>query len=199
MSEDSRTQQAKRIIESRVVKSKRENYILYELGIFGNQVLTWNSYKEILASGWGGDVCMRSRTGTLRKNVRYNIPLKSLEAEIQDWIRQGLPENSITFNQSMPDEKLTLQGELRISPQGLDLNYTLVKKPMNIALKEKTERVVGIQALHLIRKELTPSSFGDLQALVEMFPDSVFEFSSYGINIGNIPNRNTIVWEVRNY
>ena len=38
-----------------------------------------------------------------------------------------------------------------------------------------------------------------LMNLDDIFPDSIIEFSAYNTQVGNIPNRNTIFWEVRNY
>ena len=57
------------------IPTKAECYERYNAGMFGNKPLTWNSPEEIIKSGWSGKVCIRSRIGTRRGNVIYNIPL----------------------------------------------------------------------------------------------------------------------------
>ena len=51
----------------------------------------------------------------------------------------------------------------------------------------------------LLEKFMDPSSRGDLDALLELFPDATVEFSCFSINVGVFPGRNTLFWEVRDY
>jgi hypothetical protein len=44
-----------------------------------------------------------------------------------------------------------------------------------------------------------PASYGDLQELLERFPDWVIEFATYSCEVGCIARRNTVFWEIRNY
>ena len=82
---------------------------------------------------------------------------------------------------------------------GLNLHYTYVKNPMNKALRISSENTQGLEAKMLLEKYLSPSSISDIYCLLDTFPESVIEFSSYRIPVGNIPGRNTVIWEVRNY
>jgi len=185
----------------RKILTKEENYALYEAGHFGNKALTWNSYEEILKSGWKGDVCMRSKRGTARKNVRYKIPLEKVPEEIERWKIMGIPEEMMAFNESMPDEHLLLQGEVMNVKKGLYLLYSTIKKPMNTALSEESREVEGPEAKILLKQGLFPASYFDLELLFQLYPTSVVEFSAYSIPVGNMANkgRNTVFWEVRNY
>lgn len=186
------------------ISDKATYYRLYEKGFFGNRARTWNTYQEIIESEWQGMVCMRSRKGIIRKKVRYNIPLINLRREIEAWKKEGIPEEQIAFNQSMPDESLTIQGEVMenpySSPYGLYLLYSTVKKPMNLALAEKSETAMGLKAKVLLKHFMCPSSYADLEAIFDVVAkEHVIEFSSYSRNVGDIPNRNTVFWEVRKY
>lgn len=185
--------------EVKRILTKKEAYQLYEAGLFGNKAITWNSYKEILKSGWKGLVCMRSKAGTARKNVKYNLNIQDVPAVIEEWNKLGIKEEQIAFNQNMPDKYLTLQGEIMKNENGLFLIYTKVKKPMNLALREKEEYVFGLSALKILKEYLWPSSFSDIEALLDIYSDSVIEFSAYESAVGNIPGRNAVIWEVRNY
>ncbi len=183
------------------ILDKAENYALYEAGLFGNKAMTWNSYKEILQSDWKGGVCMRSKKGIARSEVKYNVPLKELPKHIEDWKWLGIPEEMISFNQSMPDEHLILQGEILREGNLFCLLYSTVKKPMNIALKEKSQEIIGFDAAKVLRRNLAEESYADLENLLTEFPYSVVEFSAYSIPVGNLSHtgRNTVFWEVRNY
>ncbi len=94
--------------DPKTINKKRECYALYRAGYFGNKALAWDSYDEIINSGWQGRVCIRSRAGTRRGNVRFNIPLKNLRSEIRKMGRQGISEKDLSFNQSMPDKELSI-------------------------------------------------------------------------------------------
>lgn len=181
------------------IQTKTECYALYEAGYFGNKPLTWNSYQEIVDSTWKGMVCMRSRTGTARKNVRYDIPLDQIPQEIKAWRNIGIPEESIAFNQSLPNEHLLIQGEVQYINGIFYMTYTKVKKPMNLALEEETLHAHDPKARVILKDCLSHHSYEDLEKLLEVFPNDIIEFSTFRVNVGNRLLRNTIFWEVRNY
>jgi hypothetical protein len=183
----------------RTIRDKSECYALYEAGLFGNKARTWDSYTEIIESCWTGRVCMRSKKGIDRTKVVYNLTLEEAKRELRRWNVLGINEDQISFNQNMPDKHLLLQGEVKRTEYGLWLRYTTIKKPMNQALKEEDKNCTGLSAKTRLEQALDPSSYSDLEALLEMFPDSVVEFSTYSVDVGNISRRNTVFWEVRNF
>ena len=105
----------------------------------------------------------------------------------------------------MPDEELVIQGEAMYGLWGLNLTYTTIKEPMNLALKKELVMTSGINAKLLLQNALWPTSYDDLVELLKVYtnegsePSCVVEFSSYRVAVGNLPNRNTVFWEVRNY
>jgi hypothetical protein len=181
------------------VESKIYCYSLYERGIFGNKALTWNSFSEILDSSWKGQICIRHRKVGGRGKVKYDLDLKNAQSEINSMLSEGVKAEDISFNQSMPNKSLLIQGELMRTENGLYLLYSDVKKPMNLALKERSLQAAGLGAKFVLENNLNESSLADIYALLDLFPDSVVEFSSYACSVGNIPGRNTVIWEVRNY
>ena len=185
----------------RKIFSKEECYALYEEGLLGNKALTWKSYGEILDSGWSGQVCMRSKKGVARKEVRYNLNIDEVPEHIRRFSDIGIPENMIGFNQNMPDKYLLLQGEIMFNGNKLYLLYSAVKKPMNLALAKRSFTIDGNHAEDALFENLTPESRGDLERLMSKFPTSVVEFSAYSLPLGNMAhlNRNTVIWEVRDY
>jgi hypothetical protein len=182
---------------SKLIQTKQGVYNLYEQGIFGNKAITWNSLDEIKNSGWKDKVCMRSKRGIARKEVVYNIEINEVPKYIRIWKEKGIPESAIHFNQSMPDEKLILQGEVTRF-NCLTLRYSTIKKPMNLALAEEDIEVYNKEAYNLIRGFMDKKSYNNLEELMEIWPESVVEFSSYNIPVG-ILKLNSVFWEVRNY
>jgi len=190
---------ATEVWNSRRVGFKHQSYVLFQEGILGNKPLTWNSLAEVRASGWDGLICIRSRKGIARSKTEFNKNYAEAEETVKTWISQGLDSKDITFNQAMPDQDLILQGEVQRMEGGLYLYGTFVKKPMNLGLAEKSFSINGFGALSLLQKSLYPQSYADLERLLEQFPDSILEFSSYSRSVGDLPGRNTVFWELRNY
>jgi len=189
----------------REVKLKVESYAFYNLGLLGNRAMIWQSLEEIDKSGWKGEVCVRSTKGIRRGKTRYNIPRSDLENVIKELGKDGIPADSLTFNQAMSDGNLTIQGEVMRNHQGLFLLYSRVKKPMNLALREHEERATGLTAKCLLESELWTSSYDDVMELLGYFststaePSAIVEFSAYNEEVGALRGRNTVIWEVRNY
>jgi hypothetical protein len=188
-----------KIWNSRSVNTKQQSYLLYLKGILGNKPLTWNSLDEIAKSGWKGLVCIRSKKGIARGKTEYNRTYEEAKQIVKQWISEGIRKEDITFNQSMPDESLVIQGEIMRLSGGLYLHGSFVKKPMNQALAEKSFDVQGSAVLYLLNKHLFAQSLVDLYHLLDQFPDNAIEFSTYSIHVGDLPGRNTVFWEVRNY
>lgn len=180
------------------INTKQEFYGLYKLGILGNRALAWNSYNELLKSKWRGGVCIRGEN-IPRKEVRFDIPFEKVPEEIEKMEKVGINRNILRFNQSMPNDDLVIQGEVIDYIGGWHLTYTTVKKPMLQGMKQETRFAKGLTAKIILKTCMDPSSFEDLNAIMEIYSDSVTEFSTYSINVGDIKGRNTVFWEVRDY
>ncbi len=207
------------------INTKREYKSLHIEGHLGNRPKTWNNYKELKNSNYKGRVSIRSLRPSLAESP-YKVPLKKVPEKLRRLQEQKIPLDTIYFNESMDDKKLIIQGEIMRSPEYVHLHYTTIKKPMKEAfgeyhkklhqiqdlnlnenkkatlikkLKEETGILEGIGAIEKLKQTMDPYSYDDLQLLLTTFPDSVIEFSTWEYNIGNLPGRNTIFWEVRNY
>ncbi|VVB82810.1 Uncharacterised protein [uncultured archaeon] len=187
------------IEKRRIIAAKKEYHFLSETNFFGNRALTWNSIDEIINSGWKGKICICSKKGIERTRTPFALTLEETILKIQEFKNEGIPEETLIFNQSMPDEHLTIQGEMMRSTENYSLVYSTIQAPMNLAFKKETLHATGLKALNLLKGNLCSSSYENMQTIFEMFPDSIIEFSAYDIDVGNILNRNTVIWEVRNY
>lgn len=171
------------------IRNKRQFYRLWHAGLLGNRPRTWKNARELAGSSYSGLVTIRSTTD-LNWATRYRVPVTEALAESAE---------GATFNESMPDDNLVLQGEVARTWRGLELTWDDTPGlGMKDAMK-RSAKMLGARALCLLRAELWPSSLDDLWALLDLYPDAVIEFSAYDRAVGVLPHRNTIIWEVRDY
>ena len=162
--------------------------------------MTWRDYYEFSKSNYQRNVSIRSKVGIDRKNVRYNVPPAEVLSKIKE---MKLEPNEVSINESMPDDNLTIQGEItqldgRSGEFGLELRYSTLKKPMNISLKEEEFYLRGLNAKLKLQSVMDEPSLENLNRLIVEFENPAIEFSSYDISVGHL-GHNTIFWEVRNY
>jgi len=180
------------------IKTKKECYSLYESGFFGNKVRTWNSYENILKSGYNGKVSIRSK-GKISWKTIFAVDFGDVFDIILDLRKKGIEERDLSFLETPPDNRLLFQGEIMFSEKGLYFYYSDLKAPMGVALRKNNRIVFGLGAVCLLRNNLWPSSFDHIMELLELFPNDVIEFSCYDCCVGEIPGRNVVIWEVRDY
>ncbi len=179
------------------ISNKLLNYDLYQRGYYGNKLRTWNSLEEILDSGYHGLVSTRYKLPDSRFSL-YAIPVKDLAAKIDQEIARGAKKEYIVFNETAPDNSLTIQGELQQTERHLTLFYSTKKCSMRQALKV-ARQIEGLKVEYLLRHYLTPSSYSDLEELLELYSGHVIEFSTFSMTLGDRKGRNTVIWEVRDY
>ena len=69
----------------------------------------------------------------------------------------------------------------------------------NLKFREATFSILkGSRARHLLRNLVDFHSFSNLMALLETY-NGVVEFAAYSVSVGIVPNRNTVIFEVRAY
>ncbi|MFH1506144.1 MAG: hypothetical protein ABIE94_04130 [archaeon] len=180
------------------ISTKRMSYQLLEARAFGNKLRTWDSIEDMENSDYKGTVTMRHKNVYGGGFIEYRVPVFKISKMVDEWVRRGARKEDITFNESAPDDTLLIQGEVARSWVGYHLRFSTEKKPMRDALKD-CKHARGLQVKMLLQKHLTPSSYEDIQALLEMFPEHVVEFSAYNHCLGDIPGRNAVIWEVRLY
>ena len=105
----------------------------------------------------------------------------------------------VVYYEASPDQHITFQGEFVESDHGPMLEYSRAKTAMRDALKKERILVFGPGARLVLKSYLSEASYEDFLALGQLYPDCVIEFTAYEVFVGDIPGRNAVVWEVRNY
>jgi hypothetical protein len=104
------------------------------------------------------------------------------------------------INEAIPARDVTLQGELWTGGDGfMSFYYSTIADHMRPALTEGGQHAGWLQAKLMLQGAMTPSSYRDLEVLIEEYDAHAIELSIFRKCLGNVPGRNTIVWEVRKY
>lgn len=181
------------------ITNKHQSAELFKLGKFGNKTKLWSSIDELRTDR--PKLCMlRYRGNAGGMYCHYDVTVEEAENLIDKYVKENNAERArFFFNETAIHEKLLIQGELYRSIRGLEFRYSLVREPMRLALDENEQTCYGLKSISLLKHYLTSSSYTDLMELIELYPDHVFELSVWSYDIGDIPGRNAIVWEVRKY
>jgi len=180
-------------------RTKTQFRQMYQDGAFGNKLRTWQSYQDLCDSDYHGNVSARHKQAVSGLGrFLYNVPA--------DLLRNGpwpltLPSSEFHFNETPPDGLMLIQGEVSRQPHGLDLQYST---ECNISLRDAINHkpsltATGIKAAALLSHYLWPRSLDDLYEMLDAHSDGVIEFSTFSKAVGHLPQRNTIIWEVRRY
>ncbi|HCX88221.1 MAG TPA: hypothetical protein DG761_09360 [Gammaproteobacteria bacterium] len=180
------------------VATKTQMNNMIRRGLFGNH-FPWLSYLDWAASAKDPQHLHSMRFGVqLGAPWLYRVPVW----EVYAYASQnpfGVAPADISVV-SMPAGLIPrINGELQRSEHGLELHYSTHPAVMRVALALDPQDVHRIAAIAILRHFLDPASYDAVTELFDTYPDAVVEFTTYNQDVGVIPHRNTVVWEVRDY
>ena len=191
-------------------KTKPEFYERWERGEFGNKIVSFPSWHDFLCRAYSWEDIKKVKISIRYKEAGSPYHVDGVEIYdvgtcLHEFQRMGADPNKFTFNETAPDDHLTMQGEMvRLDTWYLD--YSLVKKAMRPALREARQRAKGRAALAILRQYTNDNSYQMIMDLFDKYDTgtdvlqgTIVEFSCYDIYLGNMPGHNTIIWEVRDY
>lgn len=182
-----------------MISSKSEFLKLWNAGRLGNKLRTWASVGE--AEGYDGLFSIRD--GRPDSNLaRYLVPRDKVTENVE--AMRLLGARDVYFVEMAPDHRLVLQGEyINGNLRGVGGSHVLNKYLMYSREQTQMKRVKkwlhleGAASLALLRQHMDGNSWDDFQDLQDRYPDHTIEFGVYECFVGNLPGRNTIIWEVR--
>ncbi|MBD3404679.1 MAG: hypothetical protein GF411_00920 [Candidatus Lokiarchaeota archaeon] len=175
------------------ITSKNQMYRMSDKGLFGNRFRSWDSWKEVVDSGFRGLLSVRS----------FEIwnPIRIYEKSfhyVSGRMETDLKGRKLKFYEATPVESRVIQGELMELPGGLYFRHTFAKRPMREAFEIQDLIATGVNALMVLKNHVDPVSFDELRELLDKYPGCVVEFTEFKIPVG-VFNRTMVVWEVRHY
>jgi len=181
------------------IRTKADFYRLYEAGALGNKPRTWNRVEEVLGSGYGGTVTVRCRVPSYQGMKRHRVPVGELAGVVEALKREsGLGSGGFAFNESLPDERLVMQGEVVRGSGGLCLSWSVDRGLVMREAMLRARHSDGVSALVLLRWAMDAASLENLEALLDRWDGHVVEFASYETPVGEL-GWNTVFFEVRRY
>jgi hypothetical protein len=178
-----------------MIATKSEFLRLWNAGRLGNKLRTWDRIDD--AVGYEGRFGIRSRRpGSI--NTTYGVSREDVPAAVARMVSLGEGAGDLYFGEMAPDHRLLIQGEFfHAAGFNRHLMYSTEQVPMKrVAAWSHTD---GVSAAVILRSYMSPGSWDDFEALQERYPDHVIEFGCYECDLGDVPGRNTIIWEVRSY
>lgn len=190
-----------------MILSKAENYRRWQSGDFGNKLRAWRTVDEWRDSGFSDLVALRYLGEGGNGRCQYDLTPDQVEEEFEKWVGDGLEADKIMLNEMAPGHKNTVQGEyyagVLLGSEGQTIVdpflHSFEPYPMRIALQKSNSTSTGLRSREILKLFMTTPSYEDFQELVWRYPNHVLEVSVFERCLGDLPNRNAVVWEVRRY
>jgi len=183
------------------INTKRQFYDLWLSGQLGNRMGAWRGDKARYGD-YGHLPFLGLRSLVPGGPFRMPVPPNMVRAELwyhggpSQWIVcEGTPEQYDSYSPC----KLIVQGELVDGVGGWYFYHSFSKLPMRDALIRHGRHAVGVGVREYLRSICTQGSFDEIECLMESYRGHVIELAVYTRCLGNTPNRNVVIWEVRNY
>jgi len=201
------------------IRTKSQMLSLLRAGELGNTLRTWDSPDKVNAD-------YRGLLGVRSRRIGGSGPFATgltIEQVWQYWhkcLDEGWRARDLFVSEAAPHDSLIISGELDEEAGQWNLRYSHRQLPMRQAFmaeeKAAKERLVNtcnravratpplsmigtlLPRLYL-QSYLDPDSFEWLKILLDRYPEHIVEFSAFSTDLGVIPHRNTIIWEVRRY
>jgi hypothetical protein len=180
------------------ITNKRIFTDLWLEGRFGNRPLIWNGVKEVVASGFPGEILLRYRGQGHGGPLVRGLTTTTVEMALESLLAQGWSANDFYVSEVIPDSYYRINAKMMAEPGGIWLEYSTVPAIMREAFRLGERRVGGLMAKLILEARVEPNDLQFLLSLLDDFPDHVVEFSSLSTSAG-INRRRFMVWEVRNF
>lgn len=170
---------------------------MWEDGLLGNRTHIWRDPQLAYASGAPGIGFRELRFGGAGAGAWERVPRENVFTTHQRWRALG---RDFVMDPGAPDSHQTILGEITRTYRGLEGYIGAAKVPMRVAMAQGLLLPrSGATVIALLDRFMDSSSRDDIDALLELYPDATIEFACFDIDVGVIPGRNTLIWEVRNY
>lgn len=181
------------------IRTKSRMYWLLSRGLLGNTIEQFFSLVEWETSSikdkyplWG------VRTLTPGGPCRMHCPTEEVEATIRSFQPHAIHISAMIDWQCV----VTLWADVYDTDTGL-IVYGIERPARGDNWRKRMpvdgREWRGANARFMLHKHLNANSLADLYALLERYPCHVVELSACEENVGVIPYRNAVVWEVRQY
>lgn len=180
------------------IQNKSEFYRLWTAGVLGNATRIWHGPSCVTRAIDSGAIAVGFREIGKAGGGHFEIvPRELINETAHKWCLRYCVD--FTLSEAAPDHLATLQGEVCQTVTGWEAHLGLATGQRMREASKTWKRFTGVSVVIILNQFMDPSSRDSIDELFSLYPDAVIEFACYSRDIGTIPNRNTIIWEVRNY
>jgi hypothetical protein len=181
------------------INTKAEFFRMWHQGLLGNRTRLTQNPQE--AWDWGVEDygfrrAQRGGGGGPWLGVRRPLFWDAVSV----WTRaKETSGDDFYIDDRVPDSYQTIQGEICRTHRGLEGYIGASLFPMRVAMSQGILKPrSSVETLVLLNSYMDPSSRDDVDAIFDLFPDAIIEFTCFKCPVG-VLRRNTMFWEVRNY
>jgi hypothetical protein len=182
-----------------IIRSKSEFFALWEKGILGNRPQLFRD--PIQAWRSGVPYIGFRQLGKTGGGLWTRVPRSEFWRTVHIWNDLNISYIMDSALYPTDDSHITLEGEICRTYRGLEGLMGFCKGfSMRAAIKAGLLKPrSGAEVLVMLNRWMDPSSQDDLRDLLDLYPDATIEFTCFDVDVGIIPGRSTIFWEVRGY
>ena len=180
------------------IRSKNQFFSAWEAGLLGNRTRLWRRPEDAASASGVIEIGFRE-LGAAGGGKWQRVPQSEVLATAAQWEREG---RKFIMDDGVPNERSVMQGEVCRTIRGLE-SFLAVGHglpPMRQSIAQGLHHTYGYIATKAILDQyMDPSSRDDLDMLLELYPDATIELACFDVEVGNIPHRRVMFWEVRDY
>lgn len=182
------------------ITNKKQFFGLWKAGVLGNRTRLWDDPIKCFADCLVLDIRTVGfrEVGKTGGGAWERVPLSKMLVTARKWQDAG---RSFIMDDGCPDEKRVLQGEICRTHRGLegflDVQSILPMRPAIAAGHMRHCSYATVNAL--LDKFMDSNSRDDLEMLLELYEGHTVEFTTFSVDVGVFPCRNTLMWETRAY
>lgn len=178
------------------IRSKQQFFDLWRAGVLGNRPAVFESPEVAYASG--EPYIGFREVGKGGGGAWELVPRAAIDIVAARWRAAG---RRFMCDGAAPNDRTTLQGEVCRTVYGLE-GFLAVRTGLSMRAAMQAGLLLpyrGVTVRALMTQFMDPASCDDVDALFDLYPDATIEFSCFDVDVGIIPGRNCIIWEVRDY
>lgn len=182
------------------IRYKRESYDLYQKGLLGNTLRVWSNASDLLLDDYGGLIRLRySGPEGANRFTEHKMSIPDGIIKAYQWSRAGLELERIVYCEPAVDERIILQGEIKLMHYDIALECSTKKTNMRDAMRQERKSFFGLAARQILHDYLYPACYEFVMEILHQYPEHTLEFTAFDCCYGWKQGWNTVFWELRLY
>ena len=112
-------------------------------------------------------------------------------------LHEGYKKENFFIHDLLDENKIILQFEVQRDIK-LELLYSQECEHFRTVIPYRAKTATGLQAKMILQGHLDPTTYDNVIAFLDKYPECVIEGTTMDHDTGTVKNRNTFIWEVRN-